>query len=53
MTCSSPMTQVMRVGRFRVYRAGAHFKYPGLHLWTGKGHRQLMPLRRFWRRSDT
>lgn len=53
MTVEASMKPVKKFKRFSLYRAsGRGFKYPGLHLWTGKGHRQVWPLYRFWRNSD-
>lgn len=53
MGTSTPMEQVVRVERFRLYKAhGRHFKHQGYFLWTGKRHIQLWPLWRFGRSGD-
>lgn len=51
MPITTPMEQVTKVGRFRLFRAeGRHFLHQGLHLWTGKHHVQLWPIFTFeWR----
>jgi hypothetical protein len=46
------MRLVGKLGRFQLFWADASFKHPGLHLWTGHGHRQLWPLHRFGRGAD-
>lgn len=53
MTVLGRMRHVCTLGRFSLWHAqGAHFNYPGYQLWTGRGHRQVWPLRGFWRRTD-
>ena len=49
---SSPMEKVGQVRKFKLYRAGTGFAYPGYHLWTGKRHVQVWPLRRFGKSGD-
>jgi hypothetical protein len=53
MGTASPMRQVVRLGKYRLFHAARdHFKYPGLHLWTGRRHVQVWPLARLGRGSD-
>lgn len=48
------MEPVVSWRQFHLFRAlpEVHL-WPGYHLWTGSGHRQVWPLNRFWRRSDS
>lgn len=43
MGTSVPMRRVGKLGKFQLFRADKHFLYPGLHLWTGRRHRQVWP----------
>lgn len=53
MSMATPMRRIAKFGRFQLFHAdGPHFAFPGFHLWTGRCHRQVWPLRRFGRKGD-